>query len=127
MTLKNYLFVMSVLTLVCFGIFFFVANTIDPFVTNWLGHALFYCSLFLSLSGLATIVGFLIRFVALKKELAFNLVKVAFRQSFLFSLFFVSALFLKANSLFNWLNLILLILIFSVLELFLISYKKSRN
>jgi len=127
MTLKNYLFVMSVLTLACLGIFFFVSNTINPFSTNWLGHALFYFSLFLSLSGLATIIGFLIRFVALKKELAFNLVKVAFRQSFLFSLFFISALFLKANDLFNWLNLILLILIFSVLELFLISYKKSRN
>jgi len=127
MTLKNYLFVMTVLTLACFGIFFFVANTINPFSTNWVGYGLFYFSLFLSLSGLATIIGFLIRFVALKKELAFNLVKVAFRQSFLFSLFFISALFLKANSLFNWLNLILLILIFSVLELFLISHKKSRN
>lgn len=127
MTLKNYLFVMSVLTLACFGIFFFVANTINPFSTNWIGYSLFYFSLFLSLSGLATITGFLIRFVALKKELAFNLVKLSFRQSFLFSLFFITALFLKANNLFNWLNLVLLILTFSVLELFLISYKKSRN
>jgi len=127
MTLKNYLFVMTALTLACFGIFFFVANTINPFSTNWVGYALFYFSLFLSLSGLATIIGFLIRFVALKKELAFNLVKVSFRQSFLFSLFFVIALFLKAYDLFNWLNLVLLILIFSVLELFLINYKKSRN
>ena len=127
MTLKNYLFVMTALTLACFGIFFFVANTINPFSTNLVGYALFYFSLFLSLSGLATIIGFLIRFVALKKELAFNLVKVSFRQSFLFSLFFVIALFLKANDLFNWLNLVLLILIFSVLELFLINYKKSRN
>ena len=127
MTLKNYLFVMTALTLACFGIFFFVANTINPFSTNWVGYGLFYFSLFLSLSGFATIIGFLIRFVALKKELAFNLVKVSFRQSFLFSLFFVIALFLKANNLFNWLNLVLLILIFSVLELFLISHKKSRN
>ena len=127
MTLKNYLFVMTALTLACFGIFFFVANTINPFSTNWVGYALFYFSLFLSLSGLATIIAFLIRFVALKKELAFNLVKVSFRQSFLFSLFCVIALFLKANDLFNWLNLVLLILIFSVLELFLINYKKSRN
>ena len=127
MTLKNYLFVMSVLTAICWGIFFFVARMIDPSSTNWLGFLLFYASLFIALSGLIALIGFLIRFVALRKELAFNLVKVAFRQSFLFSLFFIAALFLKANNLFNWLNLFLLILVFSILELFLISYKKSRQ
>jgi hypothetical protein len=127
MTLKKYLLVMFVLTAICWGIFFFVARMIDPATTNWLGFLLFYISLFIALSGLTTLIGFLIRFVALKKELAFNLVKVAFRQSFLFSLFFIFALILKANNLFNWLNLLLLILAFSILELFLISYKKSRQ
>lgn len=126
MTLKNYLFVMSALTVVCWVILFFVAGMIDPFATNILGFSLFYASLFLALSGLAALVGFFIRFVVLKKELAFNLVKISFRQSFLFSLFFVLILILKANSLFNWLNLLLLILGFSMLEIFLISYKKSR-
>jgi uncharacterized membrane protein len=127
MTLKNYLLVMSVLTAVCWGIFLFVANLIDPTATNWLGFTLFYFSLFIALSGVAALAGFLFRFVALKKELAFNLVKVAFRQSFLFALFLTAALFLKANHLFNWLNLLLLILGFSILELFLISYNHNRQ
>jgi uncharacterized membrane protein len=127
MTLNKYLLVMITLTTICWGIFLFVARMIDPGATNWLGFLLFYVSLFIALSGLTTIIGFLIRFVALKKELAFNLVKIAFRQSFLFSLFFVFALFLKASNLFNWLNLFLLILVFAILELFLISYKKSRQ
>lgn len=126
MTLKNYLFVMSVLTAVCWGIFMFVAGLIDPAATNWLGFLLFYLSLFLALSGTAALFGFLFRFVALKKELAFNLVKVAFRQSFLFSLFIISLLILKSQHLFNWLNLLLLVAIFGILELFVISYKKSR-
>jgi hypothetical protein len=125
MTLKNYLFVMSVLTAVCWSIFFFVADIINPFSTNWLGFLLFYTSLFIALVGLSTLVGFLFRFVILKKGLAFNLVKLSFRQSFLFSLFLVSALFLQANSLLTWLNLLFLILIFSVLEIFLLSRKKS--
>jgi hypothetical protein len=112
MTLKNYLFVMSVLTAVCWSIFFFVADIINPFSTNWLGFLLFYTSLFIALVGLSTLVGFLFRFVILKKGLAFNLVKLSFRQSFLFSLFLVSALFLQANSLLTWLNLLFLILIF---------------
>ncbi len=126
MTLKNYLFVMSVLTAVCWGILIFVASLIDPTATNWLGYILFYLALFLSLSGTAALVGFIIRFVALKKELAFNSVKVAFRQSFLFSLFIIISLILKSQHLFNWINLLLLVIIFAILELFLISYKKSR-
>ncbi|MFA5024417.1 MAG: hypothetical protein WC523_05675 [Patescibacteria group bacterium] len=126
MTLKKYLSVMSVLTIICWGIFLFVASLVDPLATNWIGFVLFYASLFLSLTGTGALIGFLVRFVALKKELAFNLVKVAFRQSFLFSLFIILLLILKANHLFNWLNLFLLVIIFAILELFLISYKKSR-
>jgi len=126
MTLKNYLFVMSALTAVCWGIFIFVAELVDPTATNWVGYGLFYISLFLSLSGTTALIGFIFRFVALKKELAFNLVKVAFRQSFLFSLFIIFLLVLKSQQLFNWLNLFLLVIIFAILELFLISYKKSR-
>ena len=126
MTLKSYILVMSFLTAICWGIFIFVASIIDPFVTNWLGFLLFYISLFIALSGLSALLGFLIRFVILKKGLAFNLVKLSFRQSFLFSLFLILALFLQANNFLNGLNLIFLILGFSVLELFLISSKKNR-
>lgn len=126
MTLKNYLWVMSVLTGVCWGIFLFVASLVDPTTTNWLGFLLFYLALFMSLVGTIALAGFVIRFVALKKELAFNLVKIAFRQSFLFSLFIIIILVLKAQHLFNWLNLSLLVLVFVILELFLISYKNNR-
>ena len=126
MTLKNYLWVMSALTAVCWGIFLFVAGLVDPTTTNWLGFLLFYLALFVSLSGTIALIGFIVRFVALKKELVFNLVKVAFRQSFLFSLFIVLLLILKSQYLLNWLNLFLLVIIFAILELFLISYKKNR-
>lgn len=126
MTLKSYLLVMFALTAFCWGIFIFVASLVDPNMTNWLGFVLFYISLFLALSGTSALVGFIFRFVALKKELAFNLVKIAFRQSFLFSLFIIFLLVLKSQQLFNWLNLFLLVIIFAILELFFISYKKSR-
>lgn len=126
MTLKSYLLVMSVLTALCWGIFIFVAGMIDPFSTNWLGFLLFYFSLFIALSGLSALVGFFVRFVVLKKELAFNLVKLSFRQSFLFSLFIIFALFLQSKNLLGWINLILIILAFSVLEMFLISRRKNR-
>jgi len=125
MTLKNYLFVMSTLTLVCWGIFLFVVKNIDPTATNWLGFLLFYSALFVSISGLAALVGFVIRLMAKRKELAFNLVKASFRQSFLFALFIILALILKSQGLFTWLNLALLIIIFVILEFFMTKNKQT--
>lgn len=126
MTLKNYLIVMGMMTALCWGIFAFIFSLIDPTSTNWLGFMLFYVSLFLSLSGTAALIGFVVRFVALQRELAFYAVSTAFRQSFLFSLFIVISLNLLHFSLFTWLNVILLLMIFAILELFIASYKKSR-
>lgn len=117
---------MGTMTAVCWFITVLMLNLIDPTTTNWLGFMLFYVSLFLSLSGTAALVGFIIRFVALRRELAFYAVSTAFRQSFLFALFIVIALFLLAASLFTWLNVALLLIIFAILELFVASYKKSR-
>ena len=127
MTLKNYLIVMGAMTTVCWGIFLLMLNLIDPTSTNWLGFLLFYISLFLALSGTAALIGFLIRFVALRRELAFYAVATAFRQSFLFALFIVISLILLSFNLFTWLNIGLLLIIFAILELFIASYKKSRN
>lgn len=125
MTLKKYLLVMSVLTAICWGIFIFVADLVNPETTNWLGFSLFYLALFIALVGTVALLGFVIRFVALKKELAFNLVRNSFRQSFLFACFIVSLLVLKSYALLSWINLLLLLVIFTILELFLISLKKS--
>lgn len=126
MTLRKYLLVMAVLTVICWGIFWFVANLVDPTATNWLGFLLFYLALAISLSGTIALIGFIFRFITRRDEPAFNLVKVAYRQSFVFSLFIIIILILKSQHLFNWLNLALLIIIFTVLELFLISYKNNR-
>lgn len=126
MTLKNYLIVMSVVTIMCWAIFALMLNVINPATTNYLGFGLFYFSLFLSLSGTASLVGFIFRFVALRKSLVFQSVRNAFRQSFLFALFIVISLFLLASDLFTWLNVILLLIIFIVLELFISSYKKGK-
>lgn len=125
MTLHGYLISMSATTLLCWAGWIYVINTVDPQSTNLLGFALFYLSLFLSLTGSAAIVGFLVRFIGLKHQLIFRSVKDAFRQSFMFAFMIVAALLLLSKNLFSWTNLIFLILGLSVLELFLISYKKN--
>lgn len=115
---------MILMTLVCWAAWVYTLWTVNPEITNWIGFLLFYLSLFLALTGTAALIGFVVRFIALKQELAFRSVKEAFRQSFLFSALIIVSLFLVTKDLFTWLNLFFLIIGLSVLEFFLISYKK---
>lgn len=124
MTLKKYLTTMFIVVFIAWMAWIFVINTIDPFLTNWIGFSLFYGSLFLALLGTASILGFIVRFVALRQKLAFKVVNDAFRQSFFLSFFLLAILFLLSKDLFSWLNLIFLISGLSVLEFFLISVRK---
>jgi hypothetical protein len=117
---------MGLTTAFIWGVFIFILNMIDPTTTNFLGFVIFYLSLFLALSGTIAVVGSFIRFKIMKKELVFNSVKTAFRQSFLFSFLIVAILYLLAEKLFSWLNLFLLIVILSVVEFLMISYKQKN-
>ena len=126
MPLRLYLLIMSAMTAFCWLVFGYVVWTINPLATSAAGFWLFYLSLFLAVSGAAALIGFLIRFVFLRHELAVDKVKIAFRQSFLFSGFIVASLFLLARDLLTALNLLILIVGLSMLEFFLLSYGRSR-
>lgn len=126
MSLRLYLLIMSLLTIFCWLVFGYIIWTVDPETTNLAGFALFYLSLFLAISGAAALIGFFVRFVFLRHELAINKVIVAFRQSFLFAVFIVISLWLQARSFLTLLNLIILIMALSALEFFLLSYSKTR-
>lgn len=126
MTLKNYILTMSFLTLLCWGLFFFIVNTINPYTTNFIGMFLFYISLGATLIGTSSILGLLVRFFLKKDEAVFNSVKNSFRQSFLFSIFAIFLLILKSFNLFSWINLLILIIIFVALEIFLSSKRRIK-
>jgi len=127
MTLKSYLTLMIITTIICWGAWTYVLFTIDPSITNWIGFTLFYVSLFLAMIGTSAIAGFIIRFIAMKKEIAFRLVKEAFRQSFLFAILITASLMLASENLFSWLNLFLLVVGLTVLEFFLLSYTSTKK
>lgn len=134
MPLRLYLLIMSAMTTFCWLVFGYIIWTVNPETTNATGFWLFYLSLFLAVSGTAAIIGFLIRFVFLRRELAGNAaglpvrqVKIAFRQSFLFAGFLVAALFLLARDLLTNLNLLILIVGLSMLEFFLLSYGRTAG
>ena len=124
MTLRSYLIIMIITTVLCWSGWIFVLFTINPGVTNWIGFCLFYASLFLTLVGTAALAGFLIRFIVLRQELAWRLVKEAFRQSFLFAILIIVSLLLLSQNIFTWLNLFFLVAGLSVLEFFWLSYEK---
>ena len=117
---------MSMATAICWGIWSFILFSVNPEITNWVGFLLFYVSLFLAVTGTAALLGFIVRFALLKQELEFRLVAEAFRQSFLFAILMVASLLLLSHNLFSWLNLLLLVLGLSVLEYFLISYRRKE-
>lgn len=125
MKLKTYLITMGILTVVCWAIWGYILIIVDPNTTNWIGITLFYVSLFLALVGTTAILGFFIRFVALKQAVAFRAVIQAFRQSFLFALLIIISLFLLSKGLFSWLNLLFLIIGLCILEIFMLSYNKN--
>ena len=127
MTLNNYLTAMSLTTALCWGIFLFVVNIINPEETNYIGFSLFYLSLLLSLIGTIAILGFFVRFIVLRKSLAVYAVKNAFRQAFLISFFLICLLFLFSLNLITYLNLALLIIIFLILEIIFSSFKKYKK
>lgn len=123
MTLRKYLISMSVLSLLLWAVFVFIAKSIDPEITNWLGFFLFYTTLFFSLSSTLTVFGFIFRLMFFKKNLLFNSVRSSFRQSFLLSFLLISILIMLAENIFSWLNIIIVILILSIVEYIFISEK----
>ncbi len=124
MTLKKYLLSLGGLVILTWTIFFFLATMISPETSNWIGFTFFYASLFLALSGSINLISFSIRRHFLKYNIDFYLAKNSFRQSFLFSFLIISVLFMLAENLFSWLNIIILIIILSIIEYILIGDSK---
>ena len=127
MSLRLYLFIMSIMTALCAFMFGYIIFTVDPETTNSTGFFLFYLSLLLLIVGATAIIGFVVRFIIFRRELIIEQVKIAFRQSFIFAAFIVAVLMLLSRNLLSWLNLSILIIGLSALEFFLLSYGKTNS
>ncbi|MBI5728141.1 MAG: hypothetical protein HY984_00105 [Candidatus Magasanikbacteria bacterium] len=81
MTLRTYLILMVVATIVCWLSWGVVVVNTDPFQGGILIFIFFYLSLFLGLVGLSTLVSFAVRYAAAKHaNLFFRLVQKSFRD-----------------------------------------------
>lgn len=126
MTLKTYLALMIIATLVAWLGFGIVVLMVDPQTSNWLGIALFYVTLMMAVTGTGSIIGFIIRFLFLKHELIVRSVLVAFRQGFFAAVLISALLFIFSRGIFSWLNLGLLIVCLTALEFLLLSLESDR-
>ncbi len=126
MTLRAYLMLMTIATLAFWLAFGGVIISVDPLTADALGLSLFYLTLLFALTGTGAILGFTVRFLALKQELVARSVLVAFRQALLAAILITAVLFLFSRQLFSWLNLGLLILALTAFEFFLLSYESDH-
>jgi len=121
MSLRKYLIIMGIGSLICWGAWLLVIFKIDPFSSGFIGLVSFYLILFLSIMGTLFLIGFFVRFILLKRSVLFRHIGVSLRQAILFSILIIFSLLLQANRLFTWWNAILLILSLTLLEFFFLA------
>lgn len=118
---------MTLTTVVCWAAWAMIINITNPAEAGFWGFFFFYASLFLALAGTLSVIGFFIRKLVLKEELAFRHVAVSFRQAVLFAILVVGSLILQSKGLLTWWNILLFILVLTILEFFFISFKKQSR
>lgn len=127
MTLKRYLFFMVFATLLCAGSWLEVIFFVNPEKADLASFCLFYCSLFLFLWGVASIIGFITRYFLHPHDFAYNQAKTAFRQGLLLSLLLTLSLFLQGLKLLVWWNSLLLIVLLTSIEFLFLKSNPSAD
>ncbi|HLD61141.1 MAG TPA: hypothetical protein VJA27_03370 [Patescibacteria group bacterium] len=128
MSLKQYLILMSVGTLLCWVAWLFVVWSLDPNETTFLGLSFFYASLFLAIVGTFSVIGFLFRRALIKQdEIIFRHVRRTFRQSVLIAILATVCLLLLSEHLLRWWNAILLLMLGIIIEAIVFTKRRYSN
>lgn len=128
MTLRQYLILMAMGTIMCWIAWFFILLNIAPEQAGIVGFLFFYVSLFLGVVGLFSVTGLLLKKQSSQKDdIIFRQVKRTFKQGILFGSFIILSLLLLQFDLLFWWNAILLALLYIVLEGAIISGRKYNN
>lgn len=127
MSLMRYLIILGLATLLCWAALFAVVFLINPSSAGWLAFIFFYLSLGFALVGTFSLLGYLIRMMRSKDEIPHTLVSIASRQSLLFTGLILLALILQSQRFLTWWNLLVLVAVAGLVELFFISYKKNNK
>lgn len=121
MTFRWFMLVMSLASASAWIAWFFVLHSIDPVKTSLLGFVLFYATIFIACLGTTVMLGTLIRLWLHPEEILYRQTVRSFRQGIIFSLLFTSTLLLLAFDLLFWWTIALLIILFTLVELYFVS------
>lgn len=121
MTLKRYLMIMSLTTLVCWLAFGFVVFQVDPSASGVVGLLLFFASLFIALWGTLALLGFFTRFLFLKDTVPFRHIGISLRQALWFAILVVFSLFLVSQQIWVWWMSVLLVVGLANIEGFFLA------
>ncbi len=118
MTLRSYLFLIFMATVLCWGAFLLALFNTNPEDAGVMALVSFFGSLFFALMGTLTLIGFYLRVYFSKNEVIYANMGIAFRQAVLFSICVIGLLILQALRLLNWWDGILFCLAILSLELY---------
>jgi len=128
MTLKQYLLIMSLATLICWLVWVMIIFAYDPNTAGVVGFIFFYVSLYLSILGTFSIIVFLIRSKIIKNdEIIFRHIKRTFRQGIFFACLVIAILLLAQFKLLNWWTFALLFTCYVFLESLIFTNRKYQN
>ncbi len=123
MTFRWFLLVMTLATLSAWIAWIFVVNSMDPTQSGLIAFLLFYLTLFMAMLGTSVLFGTLIRIWMRPNELLYRQTLRSFRQGIMLSGLFFSTLFLISFEVLRWWTILLLLVLFSLIELLFVSKK----
>jgi hypothetical protein len=104
-----------------------VLNRIDPTNAGAGSIFLFYATLALSLLGTLLVIEYGIRSVRQRSMLAYQRLALSTRHAILFTVLLVGYLLLQQQKLAGWLNMLLLVIVLTMIELFCLSRQRHRT
>lgn len=125
MTLYKYLLSIGFSTAVSWAAWVIVLTRVDPFVSGFFGHIIFYVSLWFAMTGSLAIVGFVLRRWWQRHGDIVEQVVAAFRQGFLLSVLLVVSLVLQGARILEWWNILMFIAALALLEFFFVSRRRE--
>lgn len=127
MKLRTYIIALVLSTALCIVAWVITLQYINPEQAGILGLILFYASFFVSIIGIAALMGLYIRILFSRNEILFAHITPSFRQGVLVAACATILLFLQGTKLLTWWDALLVVLIISLTEFFFHSRELSKK
>lgn len=128
MTLRLYLIVMSVATVLSWTAVGVVVTMTDPTRTQTSVFIVLFASLFLALTGTLSLLGFLMRVWLLRKRYFVSReVLTSFRQAILLAVLLIAALVMQSRGILSWWNAVLMVAALTALEFFFVNGRQAKR